>query len=76
MQAIEFESEIRDGMILVPHEHCRWAGKTVRVIVLEKEAGTMMDRPRRKPHPDIAGKGKTTGDILMPIVDESGWECL
>jgi hypothetical protein len=32
--------------------------------------------PRRRPHPDIAGKGKTLGDIVSPIVDEKDWECL
>lgn len=30
----------------------------------------------RRPHPDIAGKGKTLGDLLSPIVDEVEWECL
>lgn len=32
--------------------------------------------PRRQPHPDIAGKGKTLGDLVAPIVDEADWECL
>ena len=31
---------------------------------------------RRQPHPDIAGKGKTLGDIISPIVEEGDWECL
>ncbi len=31
---------------------------------------------RRRPHPDIAGKSKTLGDIVNPIVDEVDWECL
>lgn len=30
----------------------------------------------RSPHPDIAGKGKTLGDIVGPLVDTSDWECL
>jgi len=30
----------------------------------------------RSPHPDIAGKGKTLGDIVGPLVDASDWECL
>ena len=33
-------------------------------------------KPRRQPHPDIAGKGKTLGDLVAPIVDEGDWECL
>ena len=31
---------------------------------------------RRCPHPDIAGKGRTLGDLISPIIDESDWECL
>ena len=31
---------------------------------------------RRRPHPDIAGKGMTLGDIVSPAVDEGDWECL
>lgn len=30
----------------------------------------------RRPHPDIAGKGKTLGDLITPIVDEGDWDCL
>ncbi|WP_271253770.1 hypothetical protein [Pseudanabaena sp. Chao 1811] len=30
----------------------------------------------RFPIPDMAGKGKTLGDIVSPIVDEEDWECL
>lgn len=31
---------------------------------------------KRRPHPDIAGKGKTLGDLVSPGVDEADWECL
>lgn len=31
---------------------------------------------RRRTSPVIAGKGKTIGDIVSPIVSEEGWECL
>lgn len=27
-------------------------------------------KPRRRPHPDIAGKGQTLGDIVSPSFDE------
>ena len=33
-------------------------------------------KPRRRPHPAIAGKGKTLGDLVAPLLDESDWECL
>lgn len=29
-----------------------------------------------KPHPGIAGKGKTLGDGVGPVVDEADWECV
>ncbi|MCP5426357.1 MAG: hypothetical protein H6970_15025 [Gammaproteobacteria bacterium] len=31
---------------------------------------------RRKPHPEIAGKGHTHGDLIGPLVAEDDWECL
>ncbi len=31
---------------------------------------------RQFPPAKIAGKGKTIGDIVSPIVDEQDWECL
>lgn len=31
---------------------------------------------RRRPPVSIAGKGKTLGDIVNPIVSEKDWECL
>ncbi len=31
---------------------------------------------RRTTSPRIAGRGKTLGDIVSPVVDEQDWECL
>ena len=31
---------------------------------------------QRRPHPCIAGKGRTLGDLLEPLMDEGEWECL
>jgi hypothetical protein len=33
-------------------------------------------KKRRTPPDAIAGKGKTLGDIVSPIVNEEEWECL
>ena len=33
-------------------------------------------KSRRVAPPSIAGKGRTLGDIVSPIVDEQDWECL
>ena len=40
------------------------------------EEAPLSTPPRRRPHPDIAGTGKTLGDLVSPIVDEEDWECL
>ncbi|MCC5636879.1 hypothetical protein LC593_13625 [Nostoc sp. CHAB 5844] len=49
--------------------------KTGRVIVtFIKE--TLPLKKRRTPPESIAGKGKTLGDIVSPIVNEEDWECL
>ena len=31
---------------------------------------------KRRPHPAIAGKGRTIGDLVAPVVDEADWDCL
>jgi hypothetical protein len=33
-------------------------------------------KKRRIPPSSIAGKGKTLGDIVSPIVNQEEWECL
>jgi len=43
------------------------------VTVLEKKTTPVK---RRFPPDSIAGKSKTLGDIISPIVDEEDWECL
>jgi hypothetical protein len=48
------------------------------VTVPEDKGLKEMEKPvkRRFPPSSIAGKGKTLGDIVSPIVDEEDWECL
>ncbi|HIK04164.1 MAG TPA: hypothetical protein IGS40_05540 [Trichormus sp. M33_DOE_039] len=46
-----------------------------RVIVTFIEE-TLPLKKRRTPPASIAGKGKTLGDIVSPIVNEEEWECL
>jgi hypothetical protein len=48
----------------------------VEVIVLTIDEQTPKTTGRRRPHPSIAGKGRTLGDLISPIVDEGDWECL
>ncbi len=48
----------------------------IEVIALTLDEEVPAPRPRRVPHPDIAGKGETLGDIVSPIVEEGDWQCL
>jgi len=48
----------------------------VEVIALTVDEDEPARPKRRRPHPDIAGKGRTLGDLISPIVDETDWECL
>ncbi len=48
----------------------------VELIALTMDNETTLAPKRRQPHPEIAGKGRTLGDLIDPIVDEGDWECL
>lgn len=45
-----------------------------RVIVTILEDTTPIKR--RTPPASIAGKGRTLGDLVSPIIEEQDWECL
>jgi hypothetical protein len=46
------------------------------LIVIEENKPKISPVKRRTTSPLIAGKGRTIGDIVSPIVDEEDWECL
>ena len=46
-----------------------------RVIVTILEDTTPQTK-RRVPPASVAGKGKTLGDLVNPIISEQDWECL
>jgi hypothetical protein len=75
MHTIEFEAEIRDGTIHLPEDRQTWSGKPVRVILQEKPETSSAPKSPRRPHPAIAGKGQTIGDLVSPIVDEADGHC-
>jgi hypothetical protein len=49
---------------------------SARVIVTVLDDVVPVVKRRRVAPPSIAGKGRTLGDIVSPIVDEQDWECL
>ena len=58
-----------------------WLGEkpnfqTTRAIIVIAEENKVTPIKRRSPSKAIAGKGRTLGDIVSPIVDEEDWECL
>jgi hypothetical protein len=42
----------------------------VEVIALPVDEGEPEPPKHRRPHPDIAGKGRTLGDLVSPVVKE------
>jgi hypothetical protein len=52
------------------------AVESARLIVTVLEETPVAEMKRRSAPPSIAGKGKTLGDLVSPIVDEEDWECL
>lgn len=48
----------------------------IEVIALTVDEDESDLSKRRCPHPKIAGKGRTLGDLVNPVVDETDWECL
>ena len=48
----------------------------VEVIALTVDELTPKPTKQRRPHPAIAGKGRTLGDLISSVVDDEDWECL
>ena len=48
----------------------------VELIALKVDESANQLPKHRRPHPAIAGKGRTVGDLISPIVDETEWEQL
>ena len=48
----------------------------VELIALALDDEAAVAPKRRRPHPEIAGKGRTLGDLVDPVVAEGDWECL
>jgi hypothetical protein len=74
-QFIEVTS--RQLVIELPESFLNHQVEVITLTVDEVDEDVSLSTPaRRRAHPDIAGKGKTLGDLVSPIVDEKDWECL
>ncbi|TYQ26094.1 MULTISPECIES: hypothetical protein [unclassified Pseudanabaena] len=67
--------------VAIEGDRITWLGEkpnlqTTRAIIVIAEENKVTQIKRRSPSKVIAGKGRTLGDIVSPIVDEEDWECL
>lgn len=70
-----YEAIYENGQVRWLQEQPEVTSARVIVTILEENAPSTPAK-RRSPPAAIAGKGKTLGDIVSPIVDEEDWECL
>lgn len=43
----------------------------IELIALTIDDEPLPEKKRRRPHPEIAGKGRTLGDLVAPILNDS-----
>ena len=74
---------LKSYKVAIEGDRITWLGakpnlQTTRAIIVIAEENKLPVTPtkRRFPSKAIAGKGRTLGDIVSPIVDEEDWECL
>ena len=68
-----YEAKIENGQIKWLTNEPKPSSARVIVTIVED---TTLPTKRRIPPASIAGKGKTLGDLVNPIVSEQDWECL
>ncbi|MDX2188651.1 MAG: hypothetical protein SFY32_02200 [Bacteroidota bacterium] len=78
MQAIEFDTTIKDGMIRIPSNYMKGMTDKVRVIVLSKENSTKKSKEETSNAIDsffeAAGIWKDRNDINPKELRENGWK--
>jgi len=68
-----YEAIYENGEVKWLAEQPQVTSARVIVTILEETAPLVK---RRSAPSSIAGKGKTLGDLVSPIVNEQDWECL
>jgi hypothetical protein len=68
-----YEAIIENGQVKWLTDEPKISKARVIVTIL---SDTIPQPPRRVPASTIAGKGKTLGDLVSPMIEEQDWECL
>ncbi|MBD1214845.1 MAG: hypothetical protein H9534_19410 [Dolichospermum circinale Clear-D4] len=68
-----YEAIYENGQLTWLSEQPQVNSARVIITILQEN---LPSKKRRIPPISIAGKGKTLGDIVSPIVNEEEWECL
>ena len=71
---MQYEALYENGQIKWLTEKPPFNSARIKISIIE-EIQTPPQK-RRQPSPLIAGKGKTLGDLVHPIVNDQDWECL
>ena len=71
---MQYEALYENGQIKWLTENPPFSSARITVSILEESKP--LTEKRRQPSPLIAGKGKTLGNLVNPIVCEQDWECL
>jgi hypothetical protein len=71
---MQYEAIYENGQITWLTEKPTLTSARIMISIIEE----VPSKPpkRRHPSPLIAGKGKTLGDLVSPLVNEQDWECL
>jgi hypothetical protein len=72
------EVKQRKVVIELPESFINHRVEVIALTVDEDEVGATDQVPpkRRRPHPDVAGKGQILGDLVSPVVDDADWDGL
>lgn len=68
-----YEAVYENGQVKWLKDRPQITSARVIITILEESSS---GNSRRQPPELVAGKGKTLGDIVSPIVNEDDWECL
>ena len=71
---MQYEALYENGQIKWLTEKPPINSARIRISIVEEIP--ILPQKRRQPSPLIAGKGKTLGDLVSPMVNEQDWECL